>query len=162
MKKILALASVLIALASCKKDPTLADRLEGTWLVNDIIATGQISFGGQDIPIVANDKEIAATSVFALVQEPNSVNYAVDATLSVSAGTSLDVPWAQSGSGTWLTIDGGGVAPDSVHLVGTDGTVTKYEVLSLLESSVRLRTQQVVDFQGQGVDMTIEFGFTKQ
>jgi len=32
----------------------------------------------------------------------------------------------------------------------------------LLESSVRLRTQQVVDFQGQGVDMTIEFGFAKQ
>jgi hypothetical protein len=61
-----------------------------------------------------------------------------------------------------VTIDGGGVAPDSVHLVGTDGTTTKYEVLSLLESSVRLRTQQVVDFQGQGVDMTIEFGFAKQ
>jgi len=162
MKKILAAALVLVTLASCKKDPTLADRLEGTWLVNDIIATGQISFGGQDIPIVANDKEISANSVFTLVQEPNSVDYSVDATLTVSAGTSLDVPWSQNGSGTWVTIDGGGVAPDSVHLVGTDGTITKYEVLSLLESTVRLRTQQVVDFQGQGVDMTIEFGFTKQ
>jgi hypothetical protein len=90
------------------------------------------------------------------------VTYAVDATLSVSAGTSLDVPWAQSGSGTWLTIDGGGASPDSVHLVGTDGTITKYEVLSLLDASVRLRTKQIVDFQGQGVDMTIEFGFAKQ
>ena len=162
MKKILAACLVLVALAACKKDPTLADRLEGTWLVNDIIASGQISVGGQNIPLVANDKEIAATSLFTLIQEPNSVSYAVDATLSVSAGTSLDVPWAQSGSGTWLTIDGGGASPDSVHLVGTDGTITKYEVLSLLDASVRLRTQQIVDFQGQGINMTIEFGFAKQ
>ncbi|NDD50627.1 MAG: hypothetical protein EBZ34_04255, partial [Flavobacteriia bacterium] len=59
MKKIFAAALVLVALVSCKKDPTLADRLEGTWLVNDIIASGQISFGGQNIPLVANDKDIA-------------------------------------------------------------------------------------------------------
>ncbi len=162
MKKILAAGLVLVALAACKKDPTLGDRLEGSWLVNDIVATGQLSFGGQNIPLVANDKTIAATSLFTLVQEPNSVNYAVDATLSVSAGTTLDVPWTQSGSGTWTALDGEGVAPDSVHLLGTDGTVTKYEVLSLLETSVRLRTQQIVDFQGQGIDMTIEFGFAKQ
>ena len=162
MKKILAAGLVLVALAACKKEPTLGDRLEGSWLVNDIVATGQIVFGGQNIPLVANDKDIATTSVFTLIQEPNSVDYAVDATLSVSAGTTLDVPWAQSGSGTWTLLDGGGVAPDSVHLLGTDGSVTKYEVLSLLETSVRLRTQQVVDFQGQGIDMTIEFGFAKQ
>ncbi|HAB31119.1 MAG TPA: hypothetical protein DCE13_01105 [Cryomorphaceae bacterium] len=162
MKKILAAGLVLVALAACKKEPTLGDRLEGSWLVNDIVATGQLVFGGQNIPLVANDKDIAATSVFTLIQEPNSVDYAVDATLSVSAGTTLDVPWAQSGSGTWTVLDGAGVAPDSVHLLGTDGSVTKYEVLSLLETSVRLRTQQVVDFQGQGIDMTIEFGFAKQ
>lgn len=162
MKKILAAGLVLVALAACKKDPTLSDRLEGTWLVNDIVASGQLAFGGQNIPLVANDKDIAATSLFTMIQEPNSVNYAVDATLSVSAGTTLDVPWAQSGTGTWMTIDGGGVAPDSVHLIGNDGTITKYEVLSLLDASVRMRTKQIVDFQGQGVDMTIEFGFAKQ
>ena len=161
MKKILALAVIVALASSCKKDPTLADRLEGDWLVNDITAAGQINLLGSDVPVIANDKSITTTSIFTMIQEPNSATYSVDAVLEVSAGTTFDFPWQQSGSGTWETIPGNGTAPDSAYLV-TDSSTTKYEVLNLLDNDVRLRTLTAVDFQGQGVNLLLEMGFARQ
>ena len=161
MKKILALAVVVALAAGCTKDPTLADRMEGDWLVNDITASGQITILGTTVPLIANDKSITSTSTFTMIQEPNSATYSVDAVLEVSAGTTFDFPWQQSGSGTWETIPGNGVAPDSVYLV-TDSSTAKYEVLNLLDNDVRLRTLTAVDFQGQGINLLLEMGFTRQ
>ena len=161
MKKILALAVVVALAAGCTKDPTLADRMEGDWLVNDITAAGQINLLGSDVPVIANDKSITTTSIFTMIQEPNSATYSVDAVLEVSAGTTFDFPWQQSGSGTWETIPGNGIAPDSVYLV-TDSSTTKYEVLNLLDNDVRLRTLTAVDFQGQGINLLLEMGFARQ
>jgi len=161
MKKLLALAVVVALASSCKKDPTLADRLEGAWLVNDITASGQITILGTSVPLIANDKSILPTSIFTMIQEPNSVAYNVDAVLEVNAGTTFDFPWQQGGSGTWQTIPGNGVAPDSVYLV-TDSSTTKYEVLNLLDNDVRLRTLTAIDFQGQGINLLLEMGFTRQ
>lgn len=161
MKKYLALAVIVALAVSCKKDPTLADRLEGMWLVNDITASGSISILGTTVPLIANDKSISSTSVFNLVQEPNSAVYNVDAVLEVSAGTTFDFPWQQGGNGTWQTHPGNGVAPDSVYLI-TDSATTKYEVLNLLDNDVRLRTLTDVDFQGQSINLLLEMGFTRQ
>ena len=161
MKKILALAVVVALAAGCTKDPTLADRMEGDWLVNDITASGQITILGTSVPLIANDKSITSTSIFTMIQEPNSVAYSVDAVLEVSAGTTFDFPWQQGGNGTWQTIPGNGVAPDSVYLV-TDSSTAKYEVLNLLDNDVRLRTLTAVDFQGQGINLLLEMGFTRQ
>ena len=161
MKKILALAVVVALAAGCTKDPTLADRMEGNWLVNDITASGQITILGTTVPLIANDKSITSTSIFTMIQEPNSVAYSVDAVLEVSAGTTFDFPWQQGGNGTWQTIPGNGVAPDSVYLV-TDSSTAKYEVLNLLDNDVRLRTLTAVDFQGQGINLLLEMGFTRQ
>ncbi|MDG2225692.1 MAG: hypothetical protein P8K75_05200 [Schleiferiaceae bacterium] len=161
MKKILALAVVVALAAGCTKDPTLADRMEGDWLVNDITASGQITIFGSVVPLIANDKSITSTSTFTMIQEPNSVAYSVDAVLEVSAGTTFDFPWQQGGNGTWQTIPGNGVAPDSVYLV-TDSSTTKYEVLNLLDNDVRLRTLTAVDFQGQGINLLLEMGFARQ
>ena len=161
MKKILALAVIVALASSCKKDPTLADRLEGDWLVNDITAAGQITILGTSVPLIANDKSITTTSIFTMIQEENSATYSVDAVLEVSAGTTVDFPWQQSGSGTWETIPGNGIAPDSVYLV-TDSSTTKYEVLNLLDNDVRLRTLTAVDFQGQGINLLLEMGFARQ
>ena len=161
MKKILALAVVVALAAGCTKDPTLADRMEGDWLVNDITASGRITILGTTVPLIANDKSITSTSTFTMIQEPNSVAYSVDAVLEVSAGTTFDFPWQQGGNGTWQTIPGNGVAPDSVYLV-TDSSTAKYEVLNLLDNDVRLRTLTAVDFQGQGINLLLEMGFTRQ
>jgi len=60
MKNLLLVAVSALALASCQKDPTLADRLEGTWLVNDITAAGTVNIPTIGVtPIVASDKTIA-------------------------------------------------------------------------------------------------------
>ena len=70
MKKLLLVAVAGLALASCKKEPTLADKLEGSWLVNDITASGTVNIPTIGVtPIVASDKTIAATSLFTMVQE---------------------------------------------------------------------------------------------
>ena len=63
MKKLLLVAVSALALASCKKEPTLADRLEGTWLVNDITAAGTVDFTSLGLglgltPIVATAQSI--------------------------------------------------------------------------------------------------------
>jgi hypothetical protein len=165
MKKILLVAVAALALASCRKDPTLADRLEGTWLVNDITAAGTVDLSTLGLgmtPIVASDKTISPTSLFTMVQEPNSVNFAIDAELEVvAAALTIPFPWQQAGSGTWFAKSGGGVAPDSVLITDIDGTITRYEVLSILESAIRLRTTTAITTPAQGV-LTLEFSFAKQ
>ncbi len=163
MKKLLIVAVAGLALASCKKEPTLADKLEGSWLVNDITASGTVNIPTIGVtPIVASDNTIAATSLFTMVQEPNSVNYAIDAELEVVAGAAtIPFPWQQSGTGTWLAKSGNGVAPDSVIITATDGTVTRYEVLSLLETSIRLRTTTDITTPAEGT-LNLEFSFAKQ
>jgi hypothetical protein len=165
MKKLLLVAVAALALASCRKDPTLADRLEGTWLVNDITAAGTVDLSTLGLgmtPIVASDKTISPTSLFTMVQEPNSVNFAIDAELEVvAAALTIPFPWQQAGSGTWFAKSGGGVAPDSVLITDIDGTITRYEVLSILESAIRLRTTTAITTPAQGV-LTLEFSFAKQ
>jgi hypothetical protein len=165
MKKILLVAVAALALASCRKDPTLADRLEGTWLVNDITAAGTVDLAALGLgmtPIVASDNTISPTSLFTMVQEPNSVNFAIDAELEVvAAALTIPFPWQQAGSGTWFAKSGGGVAPDSVLITDIDGTITRYEVLSILESAIRLRTTTAITTPAQGV-LTLEFSFAKQ
>ena len=163
MKKLLLVAVSALALASCKKEPTLAAKLEGTWLVNDITAAGTVNIPTIGLtPIVASDKTIAATSLFTMVQEPNSVNYAIDAELEVVAGAlTIPFPWQQSGTGTWLAKSGNGVAPDSVIITATDGTITRYEVLSILETAIRLRTTTDITTPAEGT-LNLEFSFAKQ
>lgn len=165
MKKLLLVAVSALALASCKKEPTLADKLQGTWLVNDITAAGTVdlsSLGLGMTPIVASDKSISPTSLFTMVKEPNSVNYAIDAELEVVAGAlTIPFPWQQAGVGTWFAKSGGGVTADSVIITATDGTVTRYEVLSVLASSIRLRTKTNITTPAAG-NLTLEFSFAKQ
>ena len=167
MKKLLLIAVAGLALASCKKEPTLADKLEGTWLVNDITAAGTVDLTSLGLglgltPIVATDQSISATSLFTMVQEPNSVNYTIDAQLEVAAGAlTIPFPWQQSGTGTWLAKSGNGVAPDSVIITATDGTVTHYEVLSILETAIRLRTTTDITTPAEGT-LNLAFSFAKQ
>lgn len=166
VRKIFVAVAVLGALTSCKK-PTIADKLEGTWKVNDITANGSVSFGGQMLPVVADDKTIDPSSIFTLVNAtkntPSVISYNFNATMSVNAITQvIDFPFSDSGSGSWLVKEGEATVLDSVIVTAADGSTTRYAILLLDESMVRLRTRQTVDFQGQGVDAQIEFGFIRQ
>ena len=155
MKKLLLLAVAALALASCRKDPTLADRLEGTWLVNDITAAGTVDLAALGLgmtPIVASDKTISPTSLFTMVQEPNSVNFAIDAELEVVAtALTIPFPWQQMGSGTWSTKEGGDY--DSVIVEDINGTITRYGVF-IGETSMLLKTKATITTPVEG---TLEF-----
>ena len=158
MKKLLLVAVAALALASCRKDPTLADRLEGTWLVNDITAAGTVDLAALGIgmtPIVASDKTISPTSLFTMVQEPNSVNFAIDAELEVVAtALTIPFPWQQMGSGTWSTKEGGDY--DSVIVEDINGTITRYGVF-IGETSMLLKTKATITTPVEG---TLEFTFS--
>ena len=158
MKKLLLVAVAALALASCRKDPTLADRLEGKWLVNDITAAGTVDLAALGIgmtPIVASDKTISPTSLFTMVQEPNSVNFAIDAELEVVAtALTIPFPWQQMGSGTWSTKEGGDY--DSVIVEDINGTITRYGVF-IGETSMLLKTKATITTPVEG---TLEFTFS--
>jgi hypothetical protein len=158
MKKLLLVAVAALALASCRKDPTLADRLEGTWLVNDITAAGTVDLAALGLgmtPIVASDKTISPTSLFTMVQEPNSVNFAIDAELEVVAtALTIPFPWQQMGSGTWSTKEGGDY--DSVIVEDINGTITRYGVF-IGETSMLLKTKATITTPVEG---TLEFTFS--
>jgi hypothetical protein len=46
-------------------------------------------------------------------------------------------------NGTWYAVDGGGVTPDSLYITA-DGEKNGYEILSFLETSLRLRSVQTI------------------
>jgi hypothetical protein len=160
MKKLLIVAVAALALASCKKEPTLADKLEGTWLVNDITAAGTVDLSVLSptlgmTPIVASDKTISPTSLFTMVQEPNSVNFAIDAELEVVAtALTIPFPWQQMGSGNWSTKEGGDY--DSVIVEDINGTITRYGVF-IGETSMLLKTKATITTPVEG---TLEFTFS--
>ena len=151
------------ALTSCNGDPTIEERLEGDWLLNDIIATGDIVYQGQTVSITANDSVIDASSVFTLVDEPNSITAVIDAILKVgSATSSVVMPYANTAVGTWSVKSGEGVAMDSLITTESNGTITRYEIINLLESSVKLRGLMDADVQGTSNPLNFELNFQKQ
>lgn len=164
MKNLSILALGLAAvLTSCNGDPTIEARLEGDWLLNDILATGNIVYQGQTVSITANDSIIDASSIFTLVEDPNSITAVVDATLKVgSATSSVAMPYANTAVGTWSVKHGNGVAMDSLIITENNGTVTRYEIINLLESSVKLRGLMDVDVQGTSNPLNFELNFQKQ
>jgi hypothetical protein len=126
-----------------------------------------VNFGGQMVPAIADDKIIDSNSIFTLVNatktEPSSIVYNFGATMSVNAITQvIDFPFNDSGSGSWLVKEGGSTVLDSVIVTKNDGTTTRYAILLLAENMIRLRTRQIVQFQGEGVNAQIEFGFLRQ
>lgn len=131
-----------------KKAPTLTDRLEGTWQLNDITMSGVWNLAGLGLtPVVGNDQSIASNSLFTMVQAPNSVNFLIDSQLEITAGgITVPTPWQQAGSGSWLAKSGNNLFPDSLIITTSDGSVIRYEILAIIEdqSLLRLRTETTI------------------
>lgn len=164
MKHLTILSLGLIAALTSCGDPTLAERLEGDWLLNDIVATGDIDFQGQTVSIHATDDSIASTSVFSLIKkgETQDIDAVIDASIIVTHATGfLQMPYATSVDGTWEVKDGGGATMDSLIIHEDDGTMTRYEIINLLQNSVKLRGLMDVDVQGSSDQLNFELNFEK-
>ena len=131
-----------------KKAPTLSDRLEGIWQLNEITMSGVWNLAGLGLtPVVGNDQSIASNSLFTMEQTPNSVNFLIDSQLDISAGgITAPYPWQQAGSGSWLAKSGNNMFPDSLIITTNDGSIIRYEILSIIEdlSLLRLRTATTI------------------
>jgi hypothetical protein len=160
---LLALAAVA-ALASCKPDPTLDERLAGTWNLSDLSMSGTIQSPIGAIPFTIADSLIRPNNTMELAinsDETQSIlwNMDVRATLTAAAIGSFGVDLQDTVSGTWYAVDGGGVTPDSLYITA-DGEKTGYEILSFLETSLRLRSVQTIndpDLGSQTVTQEVTF-----
>jgi hypothetical protein len=144
----LALAAVA-ALASCKKDPTLDEQLAGTWNLSDLTLSGSLPTPVGTIPFTITDS---------LIRPNNTLILAINDDLSKTVNWNLDVRGLFSAAilgsfgvdiqdtivGTWYSVDGGGVVADSLYFTA-DGESIGFEVLSLLENSLNMRSVQTID-----------------
>ncbi len=141
-----ALAAVA-ALASCKKDPTLDEQLSGTWNLSDLsLSTVSTPLGA--LPISITDSLIRPNNTLELTineDETQTVIWNLDVRGLITApglgsfGTDIQ----DTINGTWYAVDGGGVTPDSLYITA-DGEKNGYEILSFLETSLRLRSVQTM------------------
>jgi hypothetical protein len=141
-----ALAAVA-ALASCKKDPTLDEQLSGTWNLSDLsLSTVSTPLGA--LPISITDSLIRPNNTLELTineDETQTVIWNLDVRGLITApglgsfGTDIQ----DTINGTWYAVDGGGVTPDSLYITA-DGEKNGYEILSFLETSLRLRSVQTI------------------
>jgi len=148
-KNILLALGAVAVLASCKKDPTLDERLAGTWNLSDLSLSGSISTPLGALPISITDSLIRPNNTMDLAineDETQTVVWNLDVRGLITApglgsfGTEIQ----DTISGTWYAVDGGGVTPDSLYI--TDGgEKTGYEILSFLETSLRLRSVQNIN-----------------
>jgi hypothetical protein len=144
--------------------PTLSDRLEGIWQLNDITMSGNLDIGNGmgSAPVIGNDQSIASTSAFILTQQPNIVNFNIDAQIDLIFGAlTIPYPWQQTGSGTWLAKSGGNSVPDSLIITVNDGSMARYEILNIIESEMSLRTTTVISSPASGT-LATELSFVKQ
>lgn len=142
-----ALAAVA-ALASCRPDPTLDERLAGTWNLSDLNMSGTIPSPLGAIPITITDSLIRPDNFMDLAineDETQTIYWNMDVrgliTSPVLGAFGADIQ--DTINGTWYAVDGGGVTPDSLFITA-DGEKTGYEILSFLETSLRLRSVQTI------------------
>jgi hypothetical protein len=143
-----ALAAVA-ALASCKKDPTLDERLAGTWNLSDLSLSGTVSTPIGAIPITITDSLIRPNNFMDLAINEDATqtiywNMDVRGLITAPGIGSFGTDIQDTINGTWYAVDGGGVTPDSLYIT-SDGEKTGYEILSFLETSLRLRNVQVIN-----------------
>lgn len=143
-----ALAAVA-ALSSCKKDPTLDERLAGTWNLSDLSLSGTVSTPIGSIPITITDSLIRANNTMDLTINDDATqtvvwNMDVRGLITAPGIGSFGTDIQDTINGTWYAVDGGGVTPDSLYITA-DGEKTGYEILSFLETSLRLRNVQVIN-----------------
>ncbi len=142
-----ALAAVA-ALASCKKDPTLDERLAGTWNLSDLSFSGTVSTPLGALPISITDSLIRPDNFMDLAineDETQTIywNLNVRGMITAPGLGSIGTDIQDTINGTWYAVDGGGVTSDSLYITA-DGEKNGYVILSFLETSLRLRSVQTI------------------
>ena len=142
-----ALAAVA-ALASRTKDPTLDEQLSGTWNLSDLSLSGTVSTPLGALPISITDSLIRPNNTLELTineDETQTVIWNLDVRGLITAPglESFGTDIQDTINGTWYALDGGGVTPDSLYITA-DGEKNGYEILSFLETSLRLRSVQTI------------------
>jgi hypothetical protein len=143
-KNIFLAVAAVAALASCKKDPTLDERLAGTWNLSDLSLSGTI--GALSISIT--DSLIRPDNFMDLAineDETQTIYWNMDVRALITAPGlgSLGTDIQDTINGTWYAVDGGGVTPDSLYITA-DGEKTGYEILSFFETSLRLQSVETI------------------
>lgn len=130
------------------KDPTLDEQLSGTWNLSDLSLSGTVSTPLGALPISITDSLIRPNNTLELTineDETQTVIWNLDVRGLITApglgsfGTDIQ----DTINGTWYAVDGGGVTPDSLYITA-DGEKNGYEILSFLETSLRLRSVQTM------------------
>jgi hypothetical protein len=142
-----ALAAVA-ALASCKKDPTLDERLAGTWNLSDLNMSGTVTTPVGALPVTISDSLIRPDNFLDLAINEDATqtmywNLDVRGLLNAAGLGSFGIDIQDTLNGTWYAVDGGGVTPDSLYITA-DGEKNGYEILSFFETSLRLRSVQTI------------------
>ena len=148
LKNLLIAAGAIAILASCQKERTLDEQLSGTWNLSDLSLSGTIITPIGALPITITDSLIRPDNFMDLAineDETQTIYWNMDVRGLITApglgsfGTEIQ----DTINGTWYAVDGGGVTPDSLYITA-DGEKTGYEILSFLETSLRLRSVQTI------------------
>lgn len=148
LKNLLIAAGAIAILASCQKERTLDEKLSGTWNLSDLNFSGTVTTPFGTIPITITDSLIRPNNTLELTineDETQTVIWNLDVRGLITApgmgSRGSDIQ--DTINGTWYAVNGGGVTPDSLYITA-DGEKTGYEILSFLETSLRMRSVQTI------------------
>ncbi|MEY4886901.1 MAG: hypothetical protein RL767_372 [Bacteroidota bacterium] len=148
LKNLLIATGAIAILASCQKERTLDEQLSGTWNLSDLSLSGTVITPVGALPITITDSLIRPNNYMDLAineDETQTIYWNMDVRGLITApglgsfGTEIQ----DTINGTWYAVDGGGVTPDSLYITA-DGEKNGYEILSFLETSLRLRSVQTI------------------
>lgn len=161
MKKLIAIAVVIFALTSCKKEtpapaPGPNEWIVGNWKMTDLEVSGTVNVAGNLLPLTGEGSNYQG-GYTAKSDKTATFDFSCDIEVVVPVLGSFPFPYSETGTGTWRLEDNN----KTLIVTTAAGTVKVYPLKVLTENIMIIEQDTLFDMMGFSGELNYEITMEK-